>query len=299
MQRRGTLHPECVFTSELRQISGPGRRGILGLQQCDHLKEKWRLRASEIVRAGPVGDVSIPVNQRCEVPDHVLHQVLPPASRQTQHREIRVPVVQLSEAATRYHVGPGQGQRGRKRGDRRGIARQLRPQLIDVCGDRQTCGDGPLRPHRHSDVGRDEILSDELAQGLRRARPLRVEATQDDRRRRSRHSVRKGLAVREDSSCLDRRKQVLEQILRRAGCGCGTSSDTRKQETQGQEPAPRTRQPSPSRPNAVHDGSIVDARPLETLRGHLRYNGRVPEGGDRFRRGLQNFRGVPRCMSPR
>ena len=109
-QARGSLHPEGVLAPQLRQIARVRLGRVLRRQQPHHLEEERRLRAAQVVAARAVGDVAVGVDQVREIADHVLDQILPAAFLQSEHREVRIPVVDLAKPAAGNHVRPRQRQ---------------------------------------------------------------------------------------------------------------------------------------------------------------------------------------------
>ena len=84
-----------------------------------------------------------------EVVEHAAHQVRPAALHQSQHCEIRIPVVDLAEASSRDDVWVGQRNQRRTRVGAVGWTSQDRPKRFDVLLHRlrrigpEPFGDGP------------------------------------------------------------------------------------------------------------------------------------------------------------
>jgi len=103
------LHPEGVLAPELREKACEGRGWVVAREQAHHFEEERRLGAAEIIGPHAVGHVAVGVDQIGEVANHVLHQIMAPTLLQTQHREVRIPVVHLTEPPARNHIRPRHG----------------------------------------------------------------------------------------------------------------------------------------------------------------------------------------------
>ena len=75
-----------------------------------HRGEERRLRAAEVVRSIAIGHVPISVDQPGEVPDHVDREIVAAALLEPEHREVRIPVIDLAEAAAGHDVAVRQRQ---------------------------------------------------------------------------------------------------------------------------------------------------------------------------------------------
>src|SRR5438270_861593 len=103
------LHPEGVLAPELREEARQGGGRVVPGEQAHHREEERRLRTAQIVRPHAVGNVAVGVDQIGEVANHVLDQIMPPTLLQTEHREVRVPVVHLAEPPARDDIRPRRG----------------------------------------------------------------------------------------------------------------------------------------------------------------------------------------------
>ena len=208
----GALHPECVLGLQLRQIAYERRRWIVVGEQSDHFEKKRRLRAAQVIGARAVRDVSVGVDQVGEVIDHVLREVAALAFDQAQHREIGIPVIDLTKAAARDDIGTRQRQqRGVRRGRIRAAGERV-PQPVDVLADRDPFG---RRGGSNHLLGQCKMPLDEARERRGRLRVGGVVLREDHLRCFVRHRVRKGLAVLVDRFGLDGGEQILEQHLRR------------------------------------------------------------------------------------
>ena len=54
-------------------------------RESEHEGEDGRLRAAEVVGAGPIGDVAVAVDERTEIADHVLDEVGAAGAGEPQH----------------------------------------------------------------------------------------------------------------------------------------------------------------------------------------------------------------------
>ena len=100
------FHPEGVLAPELREEACQGSGRVVPGEQAHHREEERRLRTAQIVRPHAVGNVAVGVDQIGEVANHVLDQIMPPTLLQTEHREVRVPVVHLAEPPARDDIRP-------------------------------------------------------------------------------------------------------------------------------------------------------------------------------------------------
>ncbi|MNI57460.1 hypothetical protein D3C73_1125230 [compost metagenome] len=126
------MHPERMLDAQLWQVASIGIVAFVGDQQLDHQAEERRLRAAEVVAAVAIGDVPVAVQLPGEVVDHVAHLLPATTGGEAEQGEVAVPVVNLTEAATRYHVGVGEWQQRAMRIYRRRLPGQHRPQSFDV-----------------------------------------------------------------------------------------------------------------------------------------------------------------------
>ncbi len=160
-ERSFALHPERVLLAQLRQVFAIRRVAVALRGKLDHRREERRLRAAEVVAAITVRHVTDPVDQPREVVEHRRRQVVPAAVLQAEHREVRVPVVDLVEAPARHDIAVRQRQSRRVRALILGLALEHFPKRVDVLahvltGHGMVFGTG-LRWRR-------EVLRDELAQ---------------------------------------------------------------------------------------------------------------------------------------
>ncbi len=113
MSRRqlvATLHPVRVFLLQLGQILQVGLFAILFGDECHHLRKERRLRAAQIVGAIAVRNVTVAIDQGRKVLQLVHDQIVPAALLETEHDEVRVPIIDFVEAAARHDVGIRQRQ---------------------------------------------------------------------------------------------------------------------------------------------------------------------------------------------
>ena len=211
LEALGAIHPECVLLFqrvEVRQcLRCVGRARV----EPDHRGEVRRLAAREIVSAIPVGDVGDLRDQIREVVEHVLHEIGPAALHQTEHREVRIPVVDLAKAAARNDVRFGQ--RNQRRAGVAGIRRPREngPKTLDVLGHALR-GNGAITIPRGR--GQSEVLLHKVAEHESRPYARRVIPRDDRRRSGPRSRVDEFLRIREDSRELDVRKQRPEIMWR-------------------------------------------------------------------------------------
>jgi hypothetical protein len=206
----GTSHPVFVFLAQPRQVFERAAHAV-GFEQLHHQREHRRLRAAEVVGAIAVGHVAAGVDQPGEVVGHGGQQIVPAARGQTEHDEVRVPVVKLAEAPA------GDDIRMRQR-QQRGVGRMLRrmpgehvPQAVDVRAQGLPgWRDVVAGVHAwHVEVPLDERAKVEL-----RLLALAAVSGQDRFRIAARHAVDEGLAVVEHALHLHRAKQFLVAIGR-------------------------------------------------------------------------------------
>src|SRR5438876_827574 len=101
------IHPERVLRFERIEIA-QRLRGIRRARvEPDHGGEVRGLAPAQIVRPVAVWNVPDRADQVGEVVQHAAHQVGPAALNQPEHGEIRVPVIDLAEAAPRDDVRLG------------------------------------------------------------------------------------------------------------------------------------------------------------------------------------------------
>lgn len=132
---RRAIHPVVVFALKLWQEFPVGGLPVMLGKKIDHECEIGRLGTAEVIGARAVGNMAVAVDQRRHVLDHAAHQVELIALVEADHREIRVPVIQLREAAARHDIGMRQRQ---KRGIGDGLVRlprQHAPHALDVIED--------------------------------------------------------------------------------------------------------------------------------------------------------------------
>ena len=108
------------------------------LKQLHHQGKDRRLRTAEVIGTVAVRDMAVALNQPREVIRHTLQQIVAPALRQTQHREVGIPVVGLAESSAGDDIGLRQGQQGGPGNMVLRLARQHRPQIINVLFQGQT-----------------------------------------------------------------------------------------------------------------------------------------------------------------
>ena len=129
------FHPEVVFLLQrVTKLAIDVGTFVLG-EQLHHGGEERRLRTAEVVAAVAVGDVTVTVDQEREVLAHRADQIVPAAGLQTEHREIRIPVVHLAKASAGYHIALGQRQATGILDLHGRIAREDGPEPIDVLDD--------------------------------------------------------------------------------------------------------------------------------------------------------------------
>src|ERR1700722_16262476 len=149
-----------------------------------------------------------------EVLNHVLEQVRPAAFYETQHREIRVPIIEFAEPTAGNDIGSWKRQQRGIAWGRRRVARQTIPELVNVLTDgRGLRHDG----WRGRTGGQVEMRHDKALQRLRRKWFLRMVERQNFGRRQFWRCVSEFFAVWKDALALDIRVEVLEQHLRRDG----------------------------------------------------------------------------------
>src|SRR5688572_32482231 len=100
----GAIHPESVFTLELRQSLDDRLRAFTRGLQLDHGGEVWRLRATQVVAAAAVGNVAVTIDEAGKIFDHVGDQIVTPAGLQSHHREVGIPVVHLAKTPARHDI---------------------------------------------------------------------------------------------------------------------------------------------------------------------------------------------------
>src|ERR1039457_3226111 len=71
------------------------------LVRSDSTVAQLHERAAQVVAAGPVRNMAVGIDQVGEITDHIGDQIMPPALLQAQHREVRIPVVDLAKTAAR------------------------------------------------------------------------------------------------------------------------------------------------------------------------------------------------------
>jgi hypothetical protein len=179
--------------------------------------------------------MAVCIDQIREVANHVADEIVAPALRQTEHGEIRIPVVNLPKAAARHHVRPRQGQQGRIRRRGGAGAGQRVPQPIDVRDDGHVIGRGWRRPRDRG--GQRKMRVHKALERLRGIRVRRVVLRQNLIRRGVRHRICECLAVAVNRCGLDRDEQILEQHLGWVGIGRSRrrSRLRRNDRQQGQE----------------------------------------------------------------
>jgi hypothetical protein len=106
-QDRGAIHPILIFRFQLWKIGHIGCVALSLSDQIHHQRKKRRLRATEIVGPIPVRHVSIAVDLESEVFEHVERDVVAAVRFEAQHGEIGIPIVELTESATRHNVRVG------------------------------------------------------------------------------------------------------------------------------------------------------------------------------------------------
>jgi len=85
--------------------------------------KKGRLGAAEIVGSIPVGHVSVAVDLKGKVLEHVEREVVATIRFEAQHGEIGIPIVELTESATRHDI-------------RIALVSQVIPEPCNVCVNR-------------------------------------------------------------------------------------------------------------------------------------------------------------------
>ena len=133
-QRIAALHPEIIFPAQGGQklsIDSTLVACTVG-NQINHGSEEGRLRAAQIVAAVAVRHMAIAVDQACEIADHAEDQIVTAALLETEHREIRVPIVDLIKAPARNNIGFRERQAGRIGTDLLGLALEQGPERVNM-----------------------------------------------------------------------------------------------------------------------------------------------------------------------
>ena len=126
------IHPVVIFGLKLRKIVDKDLVAVMSGDELDHGRKEGRLGAAQIIAAIAVGHVTVPVDQRRYVLQHVERERMVPVLLQSQHDEVGVPIVDSAEPAARDDVRPGQGQKRRVGPDFVGLALQHLPHVADV-----------------------------------------------------------------------------------------------------------------------------------------------------------------------
>ena len=256
----GAVHPERVLGLQRVEIwhrFGDIRRpGI----EPDHRGEERRLAAAEIVGAVAVRDVPDASDQVGEVIQHVLREVGATALDQPEHREVRVPVVDLPKAPARDYIGLRQrDQRGRRARDvRRPCEHRPQPADVRLHGLR---GAFAFRL-RHFEMPPDE--RGEIAR--------RVVEGHDLRRRQERLRIHERLGVREhprELDVLEQRAEVARGVVvarrglrrlsplgRRAALAAGGERDGDGESRERRPPASKASRPRQSGSKS-HQGNLL------------------------------------------
>ena len=216
-QRLRAVHPEGVLHFEVFQIAFRTAHAVL-LKQFHHQRKDRRLGAAEIIGTVAVGNMPVAFNQPGEVIRHTFQQIVTTALRQPQHGEIGIPVVGLAESSAGNDIGLGQRQQGRPGNMILRLARQHRPQAVNVLFEGQT-GVGDI--FRTVGLRQPEVVFHKLAQvEIPVASDLAV-ADQDIQRIHLRRAVGKGFAVREQARGLHVLKQFKIAVCGRQCIGGG------------------------------------------------------------------------------
>ena len=185
-------------------------------KQLHHQGKNRRLGAAEVVGAVAVRDMSVALNQPGEVIGHAFQQIVTTAFCQPQHGEIRIPVVGLAESPAGHNIGLRQRQQRRPRDVILRLARQHRPQVINVFFQ----GEAGIRDILFTVVLRQpEVI-------LHKARQVKIPMTthftvadQDIQRVHFRRAVWESFAVRKQPCRLHMFEQFKITIGRRQGIG--------------------------------------------------------------------------------
>src|SRR5258708_38168617 len=92
-----SFHPERILFLELRQILRKCLWFVVRRKQRNHLEEEGRLRSGQIVSAIAVRDVSIGVNEKNKITDHVPNKIVVATLAEPQHGEVAVPILELAK----------------------------------------------------------------------------------------------------------------------------------------------------------------------------------------------------------
>ncbi len=136
-QRLRTVHPEGVLHFQVIEVALRAAHAIL-FEQLHHERKDRRLGTAEIIGSVTVRDMAVALNQPRKIIRHTLQQIVPATLGQPQHREVGVPVIGLAESSARDDISLRQCQQGRPGDMVLRLARQHRPQAIDMLFKRQT-----------------------------------------------------------------------------------------------------------------------------------------------------------------
>ena len=196
-QALDAVHPERVLGLQRSEV-GERVRGVGGAGvEPDHGGEERRLAAAEVVGAVAVRNVPVRLSEIREVVEHAAHEVGPTAPDEPEHREERVPVVDLAEPPARDDVPVRQLDQRRRpgRGVQSWTARQHRPERADV---RLHASSSVRAEARSGGPGQLEVLRHERPQVEPCAASRASEVRSDLGWRAERPGIHEGLRVGED-----------------------------------------------------------------------------------------------------
>ena len=76
----------------------------MGRKQLNHRRKKRRLRTTQKICPVAVRNMAVLLNEVRKIFDHILYDIPVTAFCKPQHREIRIPIINLPKAATRDDV---------------------------------------------------------------------------------------------------------------------------------------------------------------------------------------------------